>query len=94
MSRGEAKKNSVTKALVCDKCGVEVTKAKVRRERMGSHSSWPPRYLTSGTFKGIPSRMGLVLDISPRTSGKSFVFLATLIVTDPGNTEFAYKKKY
>ncbi len=51
------------KGVVCDRCGVEVTKASVRRERMG-HIALAARYLISGTFKGIPSRMGLILDLS------------------------------
>ena len=78
------------KGIVCDKCGVEVTKAKVRRERMG-HIKLASPVSHIWYFKGIPSRMGLVLDISPRTLEKVLYF-ANFIVTDPGNTEFAYKR--
>ena len=78
------------KGMVCDKCGVEVTKAKVRRERMG-HIKLASPVSHIWYFKGIPSRMGLVLDISPRTLEKVLYF-ANFIVTDPGNTEFAYKE--
>ena len=78
------------KGIVCDKCGVEVTKAKVRRERMG-HIQLASPVSHIWYFKGIPSRMGLVLDISPRTLEKVLYF-ANYIVTDPGNTEFAYKQ--
>ena len=78
------------KGIVCDKCGVEVTKAKVRRERMG-HIKLASPVSHIWYFKGIPSRMGLVLDISPRTLEKVLYF-ANFIVTDPGNTEFAYKE--
>ena len=78
------------KGIVCDKCGVEVTKAKARRERMG-HIKLASPVSHIWYFKGIPSRMGLVLDISPRTLEKVLYF-ANFIVTDPGNTEFAYKE--
>ena len=78
------------KGIVCDKCGVEVTKAKVRRERMG-HIKLASPVSHIWYFKGIPSRMGLVLDISLRTLEKVLYF-ANFIVTDPGNTEFAYKE--
>ena len=78
------------KGIVCDKCGVEVTKAKVRRERMG-HIKLASPVSHIWYFKGIPSRMGLVLDISPRTLEK-ILYFANFIVTDPGNTEFAYKE--
>ncbi|MBQ0079343.1 MAG: DNA-directed RNA polymerase subunit beta', partial [Eubacterium sp.] len=78
------------KGIVCDKCGVEVTKAKVRRERMG-HIELATPVSHIWYFKGIPSRMGLVLDISPRTLEKVLYF-ANFIVTDPGNSEFAYKQ--
>ena len=76
------------KGIICDKCGVEVTKAKVRRERMG-HIKLASPVSHIWYFKGIPSRMGLVLDISPRTLEKVLYF-ANFIVTDPGNTDFAY----
>ena len=78
------------KGIGCDKCGVEVTKAKVRRERMG-HIKLASPVSHIWYFKGIPSRMGLVLDISPRTLEKVLYF-ANFIVTDPGNTDFAYKE--
>ncbi|MBQ6371057.1 MAG: DNA-directed RNA polymerase subunit beta', partial [Firmicutes bacterium] len=76
------------KGIVCDKCGVEVTKAKVRRERMG-HIELATPVSHIWYFKGIPSRMGLVLDISPRTLEKVLYF-ANFIVTDPGNSGFSY----
>ena len=78
------------KGIVCDKCGVEVTKAKVRRERMG-HIELASPVSHIWYFKGIPSRMGLVLDISPKTLEKVLYF-ANFIVIDPGNTDFAYKE--
>ncbi|MCI7145858.1 MAG: DNA-directed RNA polymerase subunit beta' [Clostridiales bacterium] len=78
------------KGIVCDKCGVEVTKAKVRRERMG-HIKLASPVSHIWYFKGIPSRMGLVLDISPRTLEKVLYF-ANFIVTDPGTSNFAYKE--
>ena len=78
------------KGIICDKCGVEVTKAKVRRERMG-HIKLASPVSHIWYFKGIPSRMGLVLDISPRTLEKVLYF-ANFIVTDPGNTDFTYKQ--
>ncbi|MDD4200218.1 MAG: DNA-directed RNA polymerase subunit beta' [Eubacteriales bacterium] len=78
------------KGIVCDKCGVEVTKAKVRRERMG-HIELASPVSHIWYFKGIPSRMGLVLDISPKALEKVLYF-ANFIVTDPGNTNFAYKE--
>ena len=61
------------KGVVCDRCGVEVTKASVRRERMG-HIALAAPVSHIWYFKGIPSRMGLILDLSPRTFGKSTVF--------------------
>ncbi len=76
------------KGIVCDKCGVEVTKAKVRRERMG-HIELATPVSHIWYFKGIPSRMGLVLDISPRTLEKVLYF-ANFIVIDPGNSGFGY----
>ena len=78
------------KGIVCDKCGVEVTKAKVRRERMG-HIELATPVSHIWYFKGIPSRMGLVLDISPRTLEKVLYF-ANFVVTDPGNSSFQYKE--
>ncbi len=76
------------KGIICDKCGVEVTKAKVRRERMG-HIELATPVSHIWYFKGIPSRMGLVLDISPRTLEK-VLYYASFIVTDPGNSGYNY----
>ena len=73
------------KGVVCDRCGVEVTKAKVRRERMG-HIDLAAPVSHIWYFKGIPSRMGLVLDITPRNLERVLYF-ASYIVTDPGNPE-------
>ncbi len=78
------------KGIVCDRCGVEVTKAKVRRERMG-HIELAAPVSHIWYFKGIPSRMGLVLDMSPRNLEKVLYF-AAYIVTDPGESEFSYKE--
>ncbi|MBR0597263.1 DNA-directed RNA polymerase subunit beta' [Sinanaerobacter chloroacetimidivorans] len=78
------------KGIVCDRCGVEVTKAKVRRERMG-HIELAAPVSHIWYFKGIPSRMGLVLDISPRNLEKVLYF-AAYIVTEPGNTGLGYKE--
>ena len=72
------------KGVVCDRCGVEVTKAAVRRERMG-HIKLAAPVSHIWYFKGIPSRMGLILDISPRTLEKVLYF-ASYIVLDPGAT--------
>ena len=72
------------KGKICDRCGVEVTKAKVRRERMG-HIELAAPCSHIWYFKGIPSRMGLILDISPRVLEKVLYF-AAYIVTDPGDT--------
>ena len=74
------------KGVVCDKCGVEVTKAKVRRERMG-HIDLATPVSHIWYFKGVPSAMGLTLDISPRNLEKVLYF-AAYIVIDPGKTEF------
>ena len=71
------------KGKICDRCGVEVTKAKVRRERMG-HIELAAPCSHIWYFKGIPSRMGLLLDISPRILEKVLYF-ANYIVTDPGD---------
>ena len=72
------------KGKVCERCGVEVTKAKVRRERMG-HIELAAPCSHIWYFKGIPSRMGLILDISPKILEKVLYF-AAYIVTDPGDT--------
>ena len=73
------------KDKICDKCGVQVTRAKVRRERMG-HIQLAAPVSHIWYFKGIPSRMGMLLDISPRNLEKVLYF-ANFIVLDPGNTE-------
>lgn len=78
------------KGIVCDRCGVEVTKAKVRRERMG-HIKLAAPVSHIWYFKGIPSRMGLCLDITPRNLEKVLYF-AAYIVTDPGDTDLTYKE--
>ena len=78
------------KGVVCDRCGVEVTKATVRRERMGSvELATPVSHIWY--FKGIPSRMGLILDISPRVLEKVLYF-ASYIVLDPMETTLDYKQ--
>ena len=71
------------KGKICDRCGVEVTRSKVRRERMG-HIELAAPVSHIWYFKGIPSRMGLILDISPRMLEKVLYF-ASYIVTDPGS---------
>ena len=78
------------KGVVCDRCGVEVTKASVRRERMG-HIELAAPVSHIWYFKGIPSRMGLMLDLSPRTLEKVLYF-ANYIVLDKGDTDLAYKQ--
>lgn len=78
------------KGVVCDRCGVEVTKAKVRRERMG-HIELAAPMSHIWYFKGIPSRMGLLLDMSPRSLEKVLYF-ASYVVIDPGETGFAHKQ--
>jgi len=78
------------KGIVCDRCGVEVTRAKVRRDRMG-HIELAAPVSHIWYFKGIPSRMGLILDISPRALEKVLYF-AGYIVVDPGNTPLMEKQ--
>ena len=78
------------KGVICDRCGVEVTKASVRRERMG-HIQLAAPVSHIWYFKGIPSRMGLILDISPRTLEKVLYF-ASYVVLDPGSTSLQYKQ--
>ncbi len=78
------------KGIVCDKCGVEVTRSKVRRERMG-HIELAAPVSHIWYFKGIPSRMGLILDISPRVLEKVLYF-ASYIVIEPGKTGLAEKQ--
>ncbi|HWO78585.1 MAG TPA: DNA-directed RNA polymerase subunit beta' [Bacillus sp. (in: firmicutes)] len=92
------------KGVVCDRCGVEVTRAKVRRERMG-HIELAAPVSHIWYFKGIPSRMGLILDMSPRAL-EEVIYFASYVVTDPADTalekkqllsekEFrAYREKY
>ncbi len=78
------------KGVICERCGVEVTKASVRRERMGCiELAAPVSHIWY--FKGIPSRMGLILDLSPRTLEKVLYF-ASYIVLDKGTTELQYKQ--
>ena len=78
------------KGVICDRCGVEVTKSNVRRERMG-HIELVAPVSHIWYFKGIPSRMGLILDLSPRVLEKVLYF-ASYIVLDAGNTELQYKQ--
>lgn len=78
------------KGVVCDRCGVEVTKASVRRERMG-HIELAAPVSHIWYFKGIPSRMGLILDLSPRTLEKVLYF-ASYIVLDKGESDLQYKQ--
>ena len=78
------------KGVICDKCGVEITKSNVRRERMGSiELATPVSHIWY--FKGIPSRMGLLLDLSPRVLEKVLYF-ASYIVLDPGESDLQYKQ--
>ncbi|MDQ0352411.1 DNA-directed RNA polymerase subunit beta' [Alkalibacillus filiformis] len=78
------------KGIVCDRCGVEVTKAKVRRERMG-HIELAAPISHIWYFKGIPSRMGLVLDLSPRAL-EEIIYFAAYVVTEPGDTPLEKKQ--
>ncbi|MFL2029215.1 DNA-directed RNA polymerase subunit beta' [Loigolactobacillus zhaoyuanensis] len=89
------------KGIVCDRCGVEVTRSKVRRERMG-HIELAAPVSHIWYFKGIPSRMGLVLDMSPRAL-EEIIYFASYVVIDPGDTvlekkqlltEREYREKY
>ncbi|MDD4080727.1 MAG: DNA-directed RNA polymerase subunit beta' [Eubacteriales bacterium] len=80
------------KEKICDKCGVQVTRSKVRRERMG-HIELAAPVSHIWYFKGIPSRMGLLLDVSPRNLEKVLYF-ASYIVIDPGNTDETGTEKY
>ena len=78
------------KGVICDKCGVEVTKASVRRERMGRiELAAPVSHIWY--FKGIPSRMGLLLDLTPKILEKVLYF-ASYIVLDPGTTDLEFKQ--
>jgi len=78
------------KGIICDRCGVEVTRSKVRRERMG-HIELAAPVSHIWYFKGIPSRMGLLLDMSPRALEKVLYF-ASYVVIDPGSTPLAQKQ--
>ena len=78
------------KGVVCDRCGVEVTRAKVRRERMG-HIELAAPVSHIWYFKGIPSRMGLVLDMSPRAL-EEVIYFASYVVTDAGDTALEKKQ--
>ncbi len=78
------------KGVVCDRCGVEVTKSKVRRERMG-HIELAAPVSHIWYFKGIPSRMGLILSMSPRALEKVLYF-ASYVVLEPGDTDLQYKQ--
>ena len=78
------------KGVVCDRCGVEVTKSKVRRERMG-HIELAAPVSHIWYFKGIPSKMGILLDLSPRSLEKVLYF-ASYIVIEPGETSLEYKQ--
>ncbi len=78
------------KGVICDKCGVEVTIAKVRRERMG-HVELAAPVTHIWYFRGVPSRIGLLLDIPPKAL-EQVVYFASFIVLDPGETELQYKQ--
>lgn len=78
------------RGVVCDRCGVEVTKSKVRRERMG-HIELAAPVSHIWYFKGIPSKMGILLDLSPRSLEKVLYF-ASYIVIEPGETSLEYKQ--
>ena len=78
------------KGVVCDRCGVEITKSSVRRERMG-HIALAAPVAHIWYLKGIPSRMGLVLNMSPKVL-EEVVYFVTWVVTDPGSTDLEYKK--
>lgn len=78
------------KGVICDRCGVEVTKSKVRRERMG-HIELAAPVSHIWYFKGIPSRMGILLDMSPRSLEK-ILYFASYVVLDGGNTPLSYKQ--
>ena len=78
------------KGVICDKCGVEVTKSKVRRDRMG-HIELAAPVSHIWYFKGVPSRIGLMLDLSPKAL-EQVLYFASHIVLDPGNTPLLYKQ--
>ena len=76
--------------IICDRCGVEITKSKVRRERMG-HIEFAAPVSSIWYFKGIPSRMGLLLDLSPKNIEKVLYF-SSYVVTDEGDTPLVRKQ--
>ena len=78
------------KGLICDKCGVEITRAKVRRERMG-HINLASPVTHIWYFKGVPSRIGLLLELSPRSLEK-VIYFSSYIVIDPGDEDIGIKK--
>ncbi|MBR4165143.1 MAG: DNA-directed RNA polymerase subunit beta', partial [Lachnospiraceae bacterium] len=78
------------RGVICDRCGVEITKSSVRRERMG-HITLVSPVSHIWYFKGIPSRMGLILDLSPRALERVLYF-ASYVVLDPGTSDLAYKQ--
>ena len=78
------------RGVICDRCGVEITKSKVRRERMG-HIELAAPVSHIWYFKGIPSRMGLILDMSPRSLEK-ILYFAAYVVLEPGETSLTYKQ--
>ena len=78
------------KGVICDRCGVEITKSSVRRERMG-HISLAAPVAHIWYLKGIPSRMGLVLDVPPKAL-EEVVYFVSWIVTNPGSTDLSYKQ--
>ena len=78
------------KGVICDKCGVEVTKSKVRRDRMG-HIELAAPVSHIWYFKGVPSRIGLMLDMSPKAL-EQVLYFASHVVLDPGTTPLAYKQ--
>ena len=87
---GKYKRGARYKGLVCDRCGVEVTRSKVRRERMG-HIELAAPVSHIWYFKGIPSRMGLLLDLTPKELEKVLYF-AAYIVLEPGDTDLKLKQ--
>ena len=78
------------KGLVCDKCGVEITRAKVRRERMG-HIELAAPVSHIWYFKGVPSRIGLMIDMGPKQL-EHVIYFAKYVVLDPGTTDLTYKQ--
>ena len=83
-------RKSDIKALICDRCGVEVTKSSVRRERMG-HIELATPVAHIWYLKGIPSRMGLILDMSPKQL-EEIIYFVSYVVTDKGSTPLEYKQ--